>query len=582
MSETMTPTQLEVRPGHGGLYVRAPLTRVLTSIGSDPAADVRVAGLPERWALVQREENGWWVRLLNSGRRHQLVPGRNLELDGICLSACMPEPGQPELPTESLAQKLAEAENPSEGLQALLTGLMEATRADSGAIILREPAGYSLALALSSDGERLPEAGSLLSDSIVREVLTGGRTVRLADMQQHAIYARVPSVQDLHLEAVLCVPMQLYGKVMGAIYLGRRLPVPAFTRRQSEDLENLASMAVPLLVQLRRIGTGTADAHANPEALLLGECEGIGQVRDLIQRVGPSDLSVLIRGATGTGKELVARAVHAVSNRAKKPMVAINCAAVPEGLLAGELFGAKKGAYTGAGADRKGLIEQAHGSTLFLDEVGDMPAPMQASLLRVLETREVVRLGEHQTRQVDFRLISASHKNLEAEVVAGRFREDLLFRLQEFTIGLPSLAERDDDVLLLAQLFMRQAERQLGLPGRSLSAEAKRLLREHPWPGNIRELKAAIRRAAVMCDGGQIQPDHLKLKTQTDGPKETAFQQPSQQTRVSLDIGRTLAEARDTFVRDYVKAVLEHLQGNRRAAASALGISIRSLYRHLA
>ncbi|MCB1376723.1 MAG: sigma-54 factor interaction domain-containing protein, partial [Rhodobacteraceae bacterium] len=169
-----------------------------------------------------------------------------------------------------------------------------------------------------------------------------------------------------------------------------------------------------------------------------------------------------------TGKEVAARAIHEASPRAELPMIALNCAAVPESLLAVELFGCKKGAYTGAVADRMGVIERAHGSTLFLDELGDMPLAMQAALLRALEERRITRVGDTEPRAVDFRLVAATHKDLEAEVAAGRFRRDLLFRLQEITLTLPSLAERGDDVALLAGLFLRRAEKELGLPARRL------------------------------------------------------------------------------------------------------------------
>jgi DNA-binding NtrC family response regulator len=277
-------------------------------------------------------------------------------------------------------------------------------------------------------------------------------------------------------------------------------------------------------------------------------------------------------------------------------LIAINCAAVPATLLDAELFGYKRGAFTGAIADRAGLIEAAHGSTLFLDEVGDMPLPMQAALLRVLEQREVRRLGETEPRAVDFRLIAATHRDLVADVAAGRFREDLLFRLQEMRIDVPPLRDRGEDVLLLARAFLRQAEAQLGLLAHGIAADAIDVLLRYPWPGNVRELKAAMRRAAILAEGSTVRADDLQLaappapRPATPPSGMQAILRPptppggTAQLPKLADLGdtaRTLADARDDYVRRYVAAVLERCGGNREAAARELDIGVRTLYRYL-
>jgi transcriptional regulator with PAS, ATPase and Fis domain len=250
-------------------------------------------------------------------------------------------------------------------------------------------------------------------------------------------------------------------------------------------------------------------------------------------------------------------------------MIALNCAAVPESLLAVELFGCKKGAYTGAVSDRMGRIEAADGSTLFLDEVGDMPIPMQVALLRVLEERAVTRVGENTERAVDFRLVAATSLDLDAAVESGRFRKDLLYRVRELAVTLPPLRDRSGDVLLLASLFLHQCERQLGIARLTLSSASERAIQKHRWEGNVRELRAVMRRASILSDGTVIEPDHLQLdgtpaREETLGPIELP-----------------LAEAREQFVVRYVTAVLNRHDGNREAAAAALGISVRSLYRYL-
>jgi DNA-binding NtrC family response regulator len=391
----------------------------------------------------------------------------------------------------------------------------------------------------------------------------------------------------LRLRSVLCVPMRLHGVVLGAIFLGRT--ESPFEKQRAAELGMVTALAVPFLVQMRRIESiegkalGTDHAYTDPTEVLVGEASTMLDVRRLITRVAPSDLSVLILGETGTGKEVVARALHQASPRRARPLITLNCASVPESLLEAELFGARRGAFTGAVTDRVGRIEQADGSTLFLDELGDMPLSMQAALLRVLEQREVVRLGENVPRPVNFRLVAATHRDLEAEVAAGRFREDLLYRLKEIVIELPALTRRGGDVLLLAQLFLRQTEQQLELPGRRIGAAAAEALLAYPWPGNVRELRATMRRAAILCDGREIGVEHLgfggnppslcEAEPANNASHESAF------ALEKLDL--PLAEARDRFVTGYVSAVLERHGGNREQAARALGISVRSLYRYL-
>jgi transcriptional regulator with GAF, ATPase, and Fis domain len=558
----------------GQAAVRVNLDRTLTTIGSDPAARVRLAGVPHRWAVVQRENEQVWVRHLARDANHVLAPGQPLRLDGITLSLHRKEPLiRDGFPVQTLVNRLSEVENPTEALELMLGEIMQATGADSGAVIVREQDDYTIAVARERKGASLPEARELLSDHIVRETLQAGSRVWVQDAGGQDRYARIPSVVALDLKQVVCVPMRLHDVVQGAVFLGKRQLDLPFSRRQVDDLELLASMAVPLLVQLRRLPAGTGTA----EQILIGECDMIRNVRQLVERVAPSDLSVLVLGQTGTGKELVASAVHAASPRAGLPMVIINCSAVPGGLLEAELFGCKKGAFTGAVADRKGRIEQANHSSLFLDEVGDMPLPMQAALLRVIENRVVTRLGENQERQVDFRLITATHKDLDEEVAAGRFRQDLLYRLREFTIELPPLSSRGPDILLLAQLFLRQTERHLSLSARRIGAEASRRIMVHPWPGNVRELRATMRRAAILCDRNEIAPEHLGLEGA--GAGTLSVTNPVLEPRA--DLSRTLAEARDDFVIRYVTAILKKHEGDREAAAAALGISVRSLYRYL-
>jgi DNA-binding NtrC family response regulator len=467
----------------------------------------------------------------------------------------------------------------------MLGGLIAASGADVGALVLADRDGYSVAAARDRDGAVLDGAHELLSDTIVRDVLGTGERVQLDDVAAHSRYAQTPSVTALRLGSALCLPMRLDGSTLGAVFLARRDRATVDDRSLAE-LRILAAVAVPLLAQLRR--TTAPAAHHE----IVGESPPVVQLRGLMRRVGPTDLAVLIHGPSGSGKELVARGVHAASPRAARPMIAINCASVAPTLLDAELFGYRKGAFTGAMADRVGLVEAAHGSTLFLDEIGDMPLAMQAALLRVLEQREVKRLGDTTPRPVDFRLVCATHKNLDDEVGAGRFRADLLFRLREVTIDVPSLAARGgDDIVLLAGAFLRQAEQQLGLAMHTLTDDAQAALRAHAWPGNVRELRATMRRVAVLADSKLVRAADLGFAA----PPLAAV--PSPRPQVADDAGlralidaavaagapvQPLATLRDEVVRRYVELAVARSGGDREAAAQALEIGVRTLYRYLA
>ena len=249
---------------------------------------------------------------------------------------------------------------------------------------------------------------------------------------------------------------------------------------------------------------GPGPDRAALETLIIGEAPSIASLRRLVRQVAPSDASVLLVGPSGSGKEVVARAIHAQSKRAGKPFVAINCGAIPRDLLESELFGHEKGSFTGAFAQHKGRFEEAHGGTLFLDEIGDMPADMQVKLLRVLEERVVQRIGGRGQIAVDVRILAATHRDIDAAIDAGSFREDLFYRLAVFPIDIPSLAERGGDVPLLVGHFLEQAK---GRKPVRFSAAAFDRMAEHGWPGNVRELRNFVERANILYAGRAIGRD---------------------------------------------------------------------------
>ncbi len=283
-----------------------------------------------------------------------------------------------------------------------------------------------------------------------------------------------------------------------------------------------------------------------------------------IELLGGVNTTVLIEGETGTGKELVAREIHASSPRKDQPFVAINCAGLTESLLSSELFGHRKGAFTGAIEDKRGLFEAAHEGTLFLDEIGDMPAAVQASLLRVLQEREITRLGETKPRRIDVRVLAATHRDLRQEVAAGRFRSDLLYRIRVARIELPPLRERAEDLSLLVDAFLRELRESVDKPVTALSPGALRRLGTYRWPGNVRELRSALEFAVIRCRGTVVQPEDL--------PPEVCGAGGAVSPRLDPPVDE----------RERLLTALRQTGGNRTAAAQLLGMSRATFYRRLA
>jgi DNA-binding NtrC family response regulator len=293
-------------------------------------------------------------------------------------------------------------------------------------------------------------------------------------------------------------------------------------------------------------------------------------VVELVQRVARSKATVLVRGESGTGKERVAAMVHRCSDRAQAPYVKLNCAAIPEPLLESELFGHEAGAFTGAGKRREGRFELADGGTLFLDEVGEMSPAMQSKLLRVLQEGEFERIGGTRSVKVDVRIVAATNRDLEAEVAAGRFRQDLLYRLNVVPVFLPPLRDRREEIVPLARYFLRA--------GVHLDDDAAAALSEYGWPGNVRELQNVVQRCCLLCDDGTVTGDLVRrwLQPSAAVPVEATFVIPSVDPLAGL-VGRPLAE----IEREVVQRTLRHCGGNRTRTAELLGIGVRTLFNKL-
>lgn len=370
-------------------------------------------------------------------------------------------------------------------------------------------------------------------------------------------------VQALEAERIAC-PVVACGRssdaaaAVRAIRAGARefLPLPA---------------EPDLIAAMLRAAAGEehAPVHRDP---------AMAAVLSRAETVARAEASVLITGESGTGKEVLARHIHRHSRRANGPFVALNCAALPETLLESELFGHEKGAFSGAVAARRGKFEQADGGTLLLDEIGEMDVRLQAKILRVLQEREVDRLGGTAPVKVDVRILAATNRDLGAEVRAGRFREDLLFRLRVVSLRLPALRDRTGDILPIAEHYAARYAEANGLPHRPFAPQARAMLLAHPWPGNVRELENAVHRAVLLAEGDEIGPLAIELDQPLPSAPEPAIAaeaapRPATPAGIVALVGRRVEDVE----RDLILETLGHCLGNRTRAAEILGISIRTL-----
>ncbi len=330
----------------------------------------------------------------------------------------------------------------------------------------------------------------------------------------------------------------------------------------------------------------TQQEGEDPESEILGDSIGTGQLRKLIRRVAQTDATVLIQGENGTGKELVARAMHKNSARKDGPFIKLNCAALPENLVESELFGHEKGSFTGATNKREGRFELAHGGTIFLDEISEMSLPLQSKLLRVLQEREFERVGGNRTIQVDVRVVAATNRKLEQSVEKNEFRQDLYFRLNVVPVHVPPLRDRDGDVAQLAEAFCQRFIRSHGVPVKGLTPEAMAALEAHDWPGNIRELQNVLERAVILCgEDGYIHPEQLGLTAPPQagagdaptGPIEEESAKPAAPVAAAAPATNGAAVTLAELEKQHILAILQQCEGNRTRTAETLDINIRTL-----
>jgi transcriptional regulator with GAF, ATPase, and Fis domain len=581
--------------GASAAPARHPLFRATTTVGSDDGCDVvlAAAGVKPLHAEVVLEGKVHHVLPLDRAAE-VLVNGRKvkkatLELwdvirvgsvtlvyapDDVPIDARPADEKAALRQIESLgafSRKLMEARDLDRALALLLDETLVLTQASKGFIIFMESGQPVVKVARNVDRKALPPDEVLFSESIVQCALADGQPKLVADALHHKEFSGCTSVINLRLASVMCVPLKVGGETLGLLYLGTDRLLDLFDDIKLKSLSVFAAQAavivqhVMLIESLERDNRSLkAEVKASRFGTLIGSCAGMLDVFARVQRVAPTDVPVLVLGETGTGKELVAREIHARSTRSGGPFVAINCGAIPETLLESELFGHTRGAFTGAVASTIGKFHAASGGTLFLDEIGELPVNVQVKLLRVLQDSMVTRVGGSRPERVDVRLVCATNKELPAEIRAGRFREDLYYRICVVSVTLPPLRDRGDDIEILAQYFLGRFATEFGSTARAFSPEALKAMRKYRWPGNIRELENRLRKAALFADGAQVKAPALELPEKD----ETAEALP-------------LAIARERFERDYVLSALQRNHGNRTQTARELGVEPRTIFRYL-
>jgi transcriptional regulator with GAF, ATPase, and Fis domain len=396
----------------------------------------------------------------------------------------------------------------------ILNLIFEVVPAEQGAILLNDKGDERLASVFARQRIAKSVLPVRVSRTIARQVMKEGIAILGADVPASNGLANVESLVDCQVHSLLCVPLTIFQKVTGCIYLDTCNAASRFDEDHLQLVAAIAGISAVALENARRMQWLEQEnlrlsAEINLEHNLIGESPRMKEVYQFLSRVAPTDSNVLLQGESGTGKELAARAIHRNSPRSAKSFIAINCAAIPEGLLESELFGHERGAFTGAVAQKKGRLEIANGGVVFLDEIGELAPALQVKLLRVLQEREFERVGGLRPIAVDIRLIAATNQDLSEAVKAGRFRKDLFYRLNVLSLVMPPLRERREDIAMLANYFVSKCIKKCHMRSKKLAPETLECLVNYDWPGNVRELENAIERALVLSAADVIQPEDL-------------------------------------------------------------------------
>lgn len=589
-----------------------------TVVGSGADCDIVLLGgrLSRRHLAIEGDEQGWQIEDLGSSVGSLLngepltdcstiAVGDVLTLDTFRLElvAKLPSPRSfrqqgvvnedvsfPWHRFPSFMEHLREAGEPREILRRLLAGIVEISGAERGfVLLLRErtstgkPTFITVAEHALADGSER----EAISQSVCRQAIENGALLFIENSLLDDSCAEAPSLALSTLpRTIVCAPLETAGTPLGVVYVDRPLGQGPWPATQRSAFATACALATELLAARKtrqrllaaRYAIETM-GRAEEERYVMGKGAASDAFASQIETVAKQDISVLITGETGTGKEMVARELHQRSRRARGPFIAVNCAALPREIIEAELFGAERGAFTGATERRLGRFELADGGTLFLDEIGEVPEELQVKLLRVLQERRICRLGGSRPVDLDFRLITATNAQLEEKVGDGSFRQDFYYRINVFRLELQPLRKRRHDIMPLAEHFLTLFSRRYGRQFKGFAEEAVALIEGHDWPGNIRELRNAIERAVVVERKDLIGPTSLPVGTMpnTLGPRGTA----AGDTIVVEQVPADYDEARALFERQFLELALDRHDNNIRAVAREIGMSRTTLYKKL-
>ncbi len=464
-----------------------------------------------------------------------------------------------------LTRQMASIGDEQNILSVLLDRLMAETNAEVGAFVFYDPEAGTFTPRTIKNRFKKAADEIHFSQTVFRQVTESKEAVLSFDTRSDEKYQQTQSVIINRIHAILAFPLIIKNKVYGILYLDSRRNRQSFNEASRQFLSffaSIASLALEQVLQKQQFESENILLKNQLEqeagiSTMIGDSDVMQNLYRLIRKVAKTDASVIITGENGTGKDLVARAIHDLSPRKHKPFIAQYIGTIPATILESELFGFKKGSFTGAGADRLGLFEAVNGGTLFLDEIGDLPLDLQTKLLRVLQNKEIKRLGENTIRHVDVRIITATNKNLTELVKEGHFREDLYYRLNVISISVPPLRQRLSDIPALARHFIEKARPDVPL---KLSKEALNKLMAYHWPGNVRQLENIISRAIILANDSTITAEEIQFDPLIPDPLNEPF------------LG-TLEDLKNMVIKQRIK----HFNGNKTRAARSLNISLRSL-----
>ncbi len=594
----MTPAVAYLLRKDGNDEARFPLFKNITRVGADPTNDVTLAGdgVSPDHAHILREGDDFIIAALGRGRpltvngrkekRAKLADGDAITVGDVALqfiASELPEAEDNDALDPStrgavhayseivgFSRRLMRSEDLDALLVALMDKVVELSRADKGFLVLMSDGVPDIRVARNLDQEDVSREIQELSDTVLAKVVREQQPVIVTDALNDQEFKASASIVNLKLSSVMCVPLMEDGELFGLFYLGSSRVVNLFEPQLLETITVFAAQASLLIRNALLLDKLRSDNESLRLAVeskrfgaIVGASDQMQEIYRRIRKVAPTDVSVLVTGETGTGKELIAREIHERSDRAKAPFVVLNCGAIPENLLESELFGHVKGAFTGAVQTREGRFQQADGGTLFLDEIGEMAAALQVKLLRALQEKAVMKVGGTKLEQVDIRVVAATNRDLEAEIKAGGFREDLFYRLNVVGIHLPPLADRGEDLMLIARFLLKRYAGEYQSKVKGFSPQCALLMKKYRWPGNIRQLENHIKKAVIMADRTQLSPEDMELSDE------------------DLEPIKPLAQAKEDFQRRYINEVLGRNNGNRTKTAQDLGVDPRTIFRHL-